>query len=168
MAPKLRRKHKPKGRPTLYRKSMIEQTRNLILMGYTHAQVAKFYNITISSLYLWKTLYSDFSEALNYVKDEADSMVVRSLFETAVGYTERTNTKHTDESGNVKIVRSKKHMAPNLGAIKVWLYNRRPDEWKPEAELVKQDHDDSAPAPLLTISYSVDPPVKNVKVTIGE
>lgn len=166
--PKLRRKHKKKGRPTLYKKSMVEQTRNLIIMGYTHEEVAKFYEITESSIYLWKTMYPDFSDALDFTKDEYDSNVVRSLYQVATGYTERIRTKQIDEEGNIKIVRTKKKVAPNVGAIKVWLYNRRPDEWKPEAELVKQKYDDSAPAPSLSISYNVNPPVKDVKVTIGK
>lgn len=166
--PKLRRKHKKKGRPTLYKKSMIEQTRNLIIMGYTHAEVAKFYNVGETSIYLWKIMYPDFAKALDFTKDEYDSNVVRSLYELATGYTERTRTKQIDEQENVKIVRTRKKVAPNIGAIKVWLYNRRPDEWKPEAELVKQKYDDTAPAPALSISYVVNPPVKDVKVTIGE
>ncbi len=166
--PRLRRKHKKKGRPTLYKKSMVEQTRNLIIMGYTHENVAKFYNVGITSIYLWKTMYPDFAEALDFTKDEYDSKVVRSLYEVATGYTERIRTKQIDEQGNIKIVRTKKKVAPNIGAIKVWLYNRRPDEWKPEAELVKQKHDDTVPAPSLSINYIVNPPVKDVKVTIGE
>lgn len=168
MSPKLRRKHKKMGRPSLYNKSMVEQTRNLILMGYTHEEVAKFYDVNVSSIYLWKTMYPDFSDALDFTKDEYDSDVVRSLYEVATGYTERTRTKQIDEQGNEKIVRTKKKVAPNVGAIKVWLYNRRPDEWKPEAELVKQKYEDAAPAPSLNISYVVSPPVKAVKVTIGK
>ncbi len=166
--PRLRRKHKKTGRPTLYNKSMVEQTRNLILMGYTHEEVAKFFNVAPSSIYLWKTMYPEFSEALDFIKDEDDSKVVRSLYETAIGYTERIRTKQVDEQGNEKVIRTKKKVAPNVGAIKVWLYNRRPDEWKPEAELVKQQSDDMAPAPPLDITYAVNPPVKAVKVTIGK
>lgn len=168
MSPKLRRRHKKKGRPTLYEKSMVDQTRNLIVMGYTHEDVAEFYKVNVSSIYLWKTMYPDFSDALDFTKDEYDSNVVRSLYQVATGYTERTRTKQVDEEGNIKIVRTKKKVAPNIGAIKVWLYNRRPDEWKPEAELVKQKHDDTAPAPSLNINYIVSPPVKDVKITIGK
>lgn len=147
---------------------MVGQTQNLIVMGYTHEEVAKFYEVDISSIYLWKTMYPDFSEALDFTKDEYDSNVVRSLYELATGYTERTRTKQVDEHENTKIVRTKKKIAPNIGAIKVWLYNRRPDEWKPEAELVKQKYEDTVPAPPLSISYIVNPPVKDVKVTIGK
>lgn len=166
--PKLRRKHKKMGRPSLYKKSMVEQTRNLILMGYTHEEVAKFYNVNVSSIYLWKTMYPDFSDALDFIKDEDDSKVVRSLYETATGYTERIRTKQVDEQGKEKVVRTKKKVAPNVGAIKVWLYNRRPDEWKPEAELIKQQSENTASAPPLDITYAVNPPVKAVKVTVGE
>lgn len=166
--PRLRRKHKKRGRKTLYKESMLKQTRNLILMGYTHLQVAEFFEVSEDSIYLWKRMYPKFKKALDVTKDEYDSVVVRSLYEVATGYTEKSRTKQTDDAGNVKIVRTKKKISPNLGAIKMWLYNRRPDEWKPEAELVKQKYDDTAPAPALTITYSVEPPVKAVKVTIGK
>lgn len=168
MATPKRRKFRKMGRKTLYDKSMVEQTRNLIMMGYTHKQVADFYKVSEASIYLWKTLYPDFSEALDFTKDEFDSDVVRSLYETATGYTERTIKKETDDNGNIRRTRIKKDIAPNIGAIKMWLYNRRPDEWKSEAELIKQKDDSLVAAPALTINYNINPPVKVVKVTVGK
>jgi len=166
--PRLRRKHKKMGRKTLYKKSMIKQTENLILMGYTHEEVAKFFEVNVASIYLWKSMYPNFADALNITKDEYDSNVVKSLYKSAIGYTERANVKQIDDAGNIKIIRTRKKVAPNIGAIKMWLYNRQPDKWKPEAELVKQKYDDTAPAPPLTINYISAPPVRPVKITIGK
>lgn len=164
------RKRNPQkgGRPTSYKKTMIEQTRDLVLMGYTHQQVADFYKVDISSIYLWKTKFPEFSEALNTCREENDSKVVRSLYNVAIGYKYTEKKKEIDEEGKVKITRIKKHMAPNVGAIKVWLYNRRPEEFKPEAALSGRVVDDLPPAPPLIIQYDVLPPVKAVKITIGK
>lgn len=165
--PRKRNPQKP-GRNTLYKKSMIKQTRDLVMMGYTHEKVAKFYNIHISSLYLWKTLHPDFSDALNICRDENDSNIVRSLYNVAKGYDYIEKKKETDGQGKVKTIRIKKHMPPNVGAIKVWLYNRRPKQFKPEAALSSQGSGEDLPAPPLIIQYDVNPPVKAVKITIGK
>ncbi len=168
MATPRKRNPQKAGRKTLYKKSMIEQTRNLVLMGYTHQKVADFYNIDISSLYLWKSLYPQFSDALNTCRDENDSNIVRSLYNVAKGYNYIEKKKETDAKGEVKTIRIKKHMPPNVGAIKVWLYNRRPKDFKPEAALSSQGSGEDLPAPALTIKYDVSPPVRAVKITIGK
>ena len=117
-------------------------------------------------------MYKEFSEAMNTGRDERDSKVVRSLYETAIGYNyiERKKEIEVTEDGKTKtkLTRTKKHVAPNVGAIKTWLYNRRPDEWKPEAALSTQGGGERPPAPPLTITYTVAAPVRACKVTIGK
>lgn len=165
-----KRNPKKGGRPTLFKESMIEQSRNLVLMGYTHEKIAKFYNIGMTALYRWKTENLQFKKALDVNRDDYDGKVVRSLFEIATGYdyTEKKKEKETiDGVKKEKVTKTKKHMAPNVGAIKVWLYNRRPTEFKPEAELSKNDNEELAPPPPLNITYTVSPPVKDVIVTLG-
>ncbi len=163
-----KRNHKKRGRKTLFKRSMIKQTRDLILMGYTHEKISKFYEINIATLYRWKQLHPDFSDALNTNRDDHDSKVVRSLFELSTGYDYVEKKKEIDDDGKIKKTRTKKHVAPNVGAIKTWLYNRRPSEWKPEAELSRQGGGEQPPAPPLIINYSVNPPVKDVKITTGD
>lgn len=168
MATPRKRNPQKAGRKTLYKKSMVEQTRNLVMMGYTHEKVAEFYNIHISSLYLWKNQYLEFFDALNTCRDENDSNIVRSLYDVAKGYNYTEKKKEVDGDGKTKITRIKKHMPPNVGAIKVWLYNRRPKDFKPEAALSSQGSGEDLPAPPLTIKYDVNPPVRAVKITIGK
>ena len=156
------------GRPTSYKVSMVDQTRDLILMGYTHKQVADFYNVAESSIYLWKIKFPDFSEALNTVKDENDSNVVRSLHDIATGYNVVERKKETDDKGNVKTIRTRRHVAPNIAAIKMWLYNRRPEDFKPEAALSARVVGEDLPVPPLVIKYEINAPVRAAKITIGK
>lgn len=172
MAPKRgvklgKRNPKKGGRPTLFKLSMIKQSRNLILMGYTHEKIAEFYGVGMTSIYKWKRMNQEFANALNTNKDENDSKVVRSLFDLATGYNYTEKKKEVDNVGVVKTTRTKKHVAPNVGAIKTWLYNRRPAEFKPEAALSTQGGGEQPPAPPLNITYSVNAPVKDVKITVG-
>lgn len=170
--PRGKRNLKKQGRKTLFRKSMINQTRDLILMGYTHEKIADFYGLGISTIYKWKSLHKDFKEVLNINRDDYDSKVVRSLYEIATGYNyiEKKREIEKDSSDGppkIKVTKTKKHIAPNVGAIKVWLYNRRPKEFKPEPALSSREDGDQTPAPSLIINYNVNPPVKAVKVTTG-
>lgn len=167
------RNRKKMGRPTLLTESMIKQSSDLILMGFTHEKVAEFYGVSITSIYHWKTINPDFSEAMNISREENDSKVVRSLFEIATGYnyTERKTEIEKDPitgKEKVKKTRTKKHIAPNVGAIKVWLYNRRSTEFKPETALSTQVEGEQLPPPPLTIYYSVKPPVRPASITVGK
>ena len=161
------------GNSLVYNKRMVIQGRNLALMDYTHEKMAEFFGITIGTLYVWKRTHPDFKEALNTKRDVNDGEVVRSLFEIATGYdyVERKKEVVKDPSGGenkTKITKTKKHIPPNVGAIKVWLYNRRPKEFKPEPALSSHEDADKTPAPPLTINYSVNPPARCVKATIGK
>lgn len=172
MAPKRgvklgKRNPKKGGRPTLFKLSMIKQSRDLVLMGYTHEKIAEFYEVDISTIYVWKSMYKEFKEALNTNKDDYDSKVVRSLFQTAVGYDYTEKKKEVDDVGAIKTTRTKKHIPGSVAAMKLYLYNRRPAEFKPEAALSSQVGVEQPPAPPLNITYSVNAPVKDVKITVG-
>jgi len=172
--PSGKRNKKKNGRKTLFKQSMVEQARDLVLMGYTHQKVADFFGVSITSITKWKSMYADFATALNINRDDYDSKVVRSLYEIATGYDYTEKKKETEQSEfdggkpKVKITKTKKHIPPNVGAIKVWLYNRRPKEFKPEPALSSSHGGgDLPPPPPLNITYTVAAPVRAVKVTIG-
>ena len=167
-----KRSPKKNGRRTAFKQSMIKQTRDLVLMGYTHDKIAEFFGVSRTSIYKWKSTHKDFANVLNINRDDYDSKVVRSLYEIATGYnyTEKKKEIIQSEPGEkdkVRITKTKKHIPPNVGAIKVWLYNRRPAEFKPEVELSKKVEENRPPPPPLNITYTVSAPVRACKVTIG-
>lgn len=173
MATPRKRNLKKTGRPSSFRKIMIKQARDLVLMGFTHKKVADFFGTSESMIYKWKSLHPPFKEAMNTTADEYDSKVVRSLFESATGYSfiERKKEVERDpETGKekVKITRIKKRAAPNPASIKMWLYNRRPQEFKPEPALSIQVEGEQLPPPPLAIYYSVKPPVRSVNIIEGK
>lgn len=62
--------------------------------------------------------------------DYTNSMVESALYNMAVGYTEQ-ETKEIYKSGKLtETITITKEVAPDLNAIKLWLYNRCPETWK--------------------------------------
>jgi hypothetical protein len=60
----------------------------------------------------------------------ANSMVESALYNMAVGYKEQeTKEIYKGEKLSETIIITKE-VAPDLNAIKLWLYNRKPDKWK--------------------------------------
>lgn len=154
-------------RATLYLSSMVKQSRDLVLLGYTHKKLADFYNVNLNTIYEWKKAHPDFAEALNVDRDEYDSKVTRSLYELATGFEYVENKTESDSNEFSRKTTVSKKMPPNTAAIKMWLYNRRASQWKSEMALSQKSNTNLPPAPPLVINYSLNPPVKGSCVTIG-
>lgn len=59
-----------------------------------------------------------------------NSMVESALYNMAVGYTEQEKKEIYKGEKLVETVIITKEVAPDLNAIKLWLYNRKPEKWK--------------------------------------
>lgn len=88
--------------------------------GLTDEQIAYNAGITTSTLYAWKSKYSEISEALKKGKEVVDFEVENALLQTAL-------------SGNVT-------------AQIFWLKNRRPDQWRDKP--IENNIDDLEDDPL--------------------
>ena len=130
------------GRPTDYDVSYPEKVFKLCLLGATDAEIADFFEIAESTLYLWKQEHTEFSEAIKRGKITADAEVANSLFKRANGYQydEVTYEKIGDgddkvevgEAGLETVKQDKykkkvvtKEVAPDVAAQNIWLKNRR-------------------------------------------
>ena len=124
------------ARPTKYDETYPEQARKLCELGATDDQIADFFNVAPSTLYLRKHQHPLFSEAIKAGKELADERVTRSLYQRAVGY-EFDAVKVFMPAGADEPVyapyRERQH--PDTTAAIFWLKNRRPAEWRD-----KHDH----------------------------
>ena len=128
-----------RGRPSSYDPAFVEQGRKLAELGATDREVAEFFEIAESTLYLWKHQHSDFSEALKVGKVTADNRVEQSLYRRAVGY--KHDAVHIAQfQGDPVIVPYVEHFAPDTTACIFWLKNRKPAEWRD-----KVDHELAGP-----------------------
>lgn len=126
------------GRPTKYKPEYCEQAQKLVMLGATDVQMADFFEVSISTFYLWKVQNPEFSDALKQSKEQKDAMVEKSLYERAVGYTCR-ETKVFNQNGEIITKDVDKHYPPDPTAQIFWLKNRQPEQWRDRRELTGAD-----------------------------
>ena len=124
---------KGKGRPTKYNSKFVVQAIKLCKKGFTDEELADFFGVATSTLYLWKTKYPEFSEALKDSKAFCDADVEASLYNRALGYDYDEVKKEVSQVGEKKTQRitttNKKVIADTTAQI-FWLKNRQPDRWR--------------------------------------
>lgn len=123
-----------RGRPTKYKPEFAKQAYKLCLLGATDKRIADFFDVTESTLNLWKQEFPEFSESLKAGKEEADSVVAQSLFHRATGYS------HPDVDiklfkGKIITTKLTKHYPPDSTAAIFWLKNRQPKQWRDKQEV---------------------------------
>ena len=116
--------------------------------GATQKEAADKAGINIDTFYEWMKGKTEFSDAVRRAKENARinavASVERSLLELAQGFEyEEVRTeyesKHNPDSGQYepvikKQVRTKKRIVASVEAIKFFLTNKAPDEWKNRIE----------------------------------
>ena len=117
-----------------YKPEYDELAYNYALLGVTDKQLAEFFGVSESTIYLWKNEHLSFSEALKRGKSQADAMVAKSLFKRALGV---TITEEKDESGTngSKTTTTTKEVPPDTTAAIFWLKNRQPEIWRDKKEV---------------------------------
>ena len=125
------------GRPTLFRDDYVEQAYKLCLLGATDAELADFFDVSEDTIYEWKKVRHEFSEALRRGKAEADAEVAASLYKRAIGYS-HPDTHVSNYQGIVTLTELTKYYPPETGAAFLWLKNRQPHKWRDKIE-IKED-----------------------------
>ncbi len=122
------------GRPTSYKAEFVVQAKKLCALGATDKELADFFNVSLSTLNLWKIKHEEFSESLQRGKDIADLRVEQALYSRAMGY--------SHEDVDIRVVEGKiletplvKHYPPDTTAAIFWLKNRQPEAWRDKQEV---------------------------------
>lgn len=120
-----------RGRPSKYRAAYAAQARKLSLLGMTDRGMADFFEISESTLNLWKKEHPDFSESIRGGKVEADAHVATALFHSALGGRTVTEVKEeVDAEGNTVTKKTTRELPANVTAQQFWLKNRQPQNWR--------------------------------------
>jgi transposase-like protein len=117
------------GRPSKYDPEFHPRiAKKMCELGAIDREIAEAFDIAMSTFYLWRNTYPEFSETLKVGKAPADERVKRSLFARACGY--------SHEEVDVKVVQNQitltptiKHYPPDTMAAMYWLNNRCKDEF---------------------------------------
>lgn len=116
--------------------------------GMSNRDAIKLVGITEETFYKWIRDKAEFSEAVHKAKEIGDQIAIndveRSLLELAKGFEyEEVRTEYesklNDQTGKYeptikKQVRTKKRVVPSTEAIKFYLTNKAPEDWKNRLE----------------------------------
>jgi len=131
-----------RGARSKYDDSFPEIAEGYARRGLSDADIAKNLGISKDAYYRYQKVYPDFYDALKRGKRPANIIVENALFKRCCGYDIEEPTKETyvDDQGkkHVKTKTVKKHIYPDVSAIRFWLINREPDLWK----IVREDVED--------------------------
>jgi hypothetical protein len=113
----------PAGRPTKYKPEYVAQAAKLCALGATDAQLADFFEVSVSTIALWKVQHKEFSDAIKVPKAEADERVEQSLYRRAMGY-EHDEVDIRVVGGEIVQTPIRKFYPPDTAAAIFWLKNR--------------------------------------------
>lgn len=128
-------KKNPGGRPTLYKKDYDNQVYRLCLLGATDKEIADAFDVSEATIKNWKSDYPEFLASVTRGKMEADSKVAESTYKLAVGDVFIREEKLTRAG---EIVSLERQLPPDPAAQRMWLFNRRPKEWKNKVEVKEE------------------------------
>ena len=128
------------GRPTKYKPEFAKQAKNHCLLGATNADLAKFFEVTESTVDLWIATHEEFSGAIKAGREEADNAVAKSLYQRARGYKHKaTKFFYDGKVGAVVEAPYVERYPPDATSMIFWLKNRRPDLWRDRVEHTGKD-----------------------------
>ena len=101
--------------------------------GMTNEQIAKTFGILLGTFERWMREHPYFANAVRKGRDVWDSKTAEeSLKKRIMGMDVIEETsEYDDETGQMVLTkRVRKHLAPDVAAIRIWLNNRDPERWK--------------------------------------
>ena len=127
-----------RGRPSPYESSpeyYNKVAHALTRSGLNLDVVASELGVSLKTLYDWKNKYPDFLQALEAGKEDADDIVKASLYQRATGYDHKAVKIFMPANADSPVYAPYvEHVPPDVGAIKMWLTNRKPKDWKDKVE----------------------------------
>jgi transposase-like protein len=122
---------KKRGRKSLYDPEIHpKKAADLALMGKTNDEIADIFGVTKETLNQWRKEYPEFSDAIKYNKNQADSKVVKSLYQRANGYEYQEKRVIQNPDGTTRKEVTVKQVPPDVTAQIFWLKNRQPAQWR--------------------------------------
>lgn len=121
------------ARKSLWKPEYVEQAKNLCLLGAIDEDIAKFFNVSLTTFQNWKRKNAEFRDAMKVGKMSADSRVAKSLFQRAIGFSQQEVDVRVVKGQLVQTVYTKKYVGDTTAQI-FWLKNRQPELWNDRRE----------------------------------
>ena len=149
----MQRKKSNAGQKTKYKDTFPTLAEGWAREGLSDAQIAEKLGIKKTAFYTYVAKYPEFAEGLARGKAPVDIEVENALLKKALGYDyeEEHTTVQIDKDGKPtrkerKVV--KRHYPPDAVALKFWLVNRKPKQWRE-----KQEHAISTEAGPIPVQF---------------
>jgi len=131
---------KKRGRPTTYKHEYDNQAFKLCLLGHTDEELARYFEIEVSTLNKWKLANPNFVESIKAGREDADAEVSQALYKSAMGYSHPETIYHVVSDGSnlgssVVATETVKQYPPNERALRFWLMNRQRAKWTEKTEI---------------------------------
>ena len=136
-----------RGRPTAYKPEYAAVAKALCKRGATDYELAQEFGVTTVTIWRWQGKHADFCNALKIEKAAYDDRVERSLAQRAIGYT-YDSEKVFNSNGEILRADIVEHIPPDPGAAKLWLTNRRREDW---ADTSRHEHTGRNGGPIETV-----------------
>lgn len=124
-----------KGRPSAYKDEYVDLARKYCLLGATDEDLAKFFEVSVTTIDNWKNEHSDFLGAIKEGKDQADARVAHSLYNQAIGYKSKKVVTATHMGRITDEKEIDEYIGPSATAAIFWLKNRQKDKWRDKQEI---------------------------------
>lgn len=122
------------GRPPKYKPEYAKIAKAMIKRGALISELASLFGVANSTIHLWQQTYPEFMEAFIEINESYDARIERCLAERALGYTFDA-VKYFHFQGNVVAQPYREHVPPDITAIKLWLGQRKPEQWRVRDEV---------------------------------
>lgn len=117
------------GRPTTYDPALTPRAaRQMSEAGATQGEIAKAFNVNVSTIKRWMHIHPAFREAMRVGGDAADDRVEAALFEKAIGRRRKVR-KVFHYQGQITEHDVVEEIDGDFNAQRFWLMNRRRDRW---------------------------------------
>lgn len=121
------------GAPSKYGNINLDKLAKLSASGCTDEQMAIAFDISRDTFLEYKKI-KEFSDTLTRNKKMCDDEIVHSLYERARGFEHPSEEVFQFQGTPIRVPITKKY-APDTEAIKYWLGNRQPKDWRDRKEL---------------------------------
>ena len=124
--------HKKDGRPELYRAQYATMVFGYAVAGYTDAEMAEFFGVSLKTFHNWKLRHPKFLHSIRKGKEPYNAKMAVSVAEMGTGYEYVEEVLAPGPGG--KIVKLRKWQPGNITAAKFFLTNRMPKVWRDKQE----------------------------------
>lgn len=121
------------GRKSIWSDEFAGLAKDLCLLGATDVDLAKHFDVSITTINNWKRKHATFRLALKAGKFIADSKVAASLFQRAIGYSSEETDIRVLKGEIVKTTYTKNYPPDTLACMFI-LQNRHKELWRNKQE----------------------------------